>query len=122
MIRSLILAGMMVVAGRAQSPGPDPATRALIEKLQARIDSLEKRLADLEQGSPSARAATLAAPAAPVATPATAHSHDAAPVPTSSEQSEAPVYPALKISGFGDLNFAATTSHPATTGFSNQSL
>jgi len=123
MIRSLFLAGLMVVAARAQSPGPDPATRALIEKLQARIDSLEKRLADLEQGSPSARAAVVAAPAAPAAPPATtAHAHDAAPVPTPSEQSEAPVYPSLKISGFGDVDFAATTAHAPTAGFSNQSL
>jgi len=123
MIRSLFLAGLMVVSARAQAPGPDPATRALIEKLQARIDSLEKRLADLEQGSPSARAAVVAAPAAPAApSAATAHAHDAAPAPTPAEQSEAPVYPSLKISGFGDVDFAATTSHPATTGFSNQSL
>jgi hypothetical protein len=118
MIRTLFLAFLLVVAGRAQSPGPDPATRELIEKLQARIESLEKRLADLEQGSAGPRAAAIE-PAAPSAI--AAHSHDAPPTPTPSEQTES-AYPSLKISGFGDLNFAATSAHAPTTGFSNQSL
>src|SRR5678816_385180 len=121
MIRTLLLAALMVVACQAQSPAPDAATRALIEKLLERVDSLEKRLAELEKGGTSPRPA--AAVAQTAASPAAVHqSHDTPPVPTVAEQTAAPIYPALKISGFADVNFAATTSHAPTTGFSPQSL
>lgn len=120
MIRTLLLAGLMVAVGYAQTPATDPATRALIEKLLERVDSLEKRLAELEKGGAPARPVAAAQPAA--APTAVHQSHDTPPVPTIAEQTAAPIYPALKISGFADVNFAATTSHAPTTGFSPQSL
>jgi hypothetical protein len=118
MIRTFLLAGLMVVAGQAQTPGPDAATRALIEKLMARVDSLEKRLAELEKGG----AGPPPAAARPQTAAAVHQSHDTAPVPTVTEQTAAPIYPALKISGFADINFAATTSHAPATGFGAQTL
>src|SRR5689334_2686327 len=74
----------------------DPATRALIEKMQQRIDSLEKRLGDLEQRTPGAPIA--AAPAAPPAlAPAPTHAHDQAPVAVAApEDLTHPTYPSLK--------------------------
>jgi len=121
MIRRLLLACLLVVAGRAQSPTPDPATRALIEKLQERVESLEKRLAELEKGGAETRSAT-PAPSTPAATAAVHQSHEAPPVPAQSELTAAPSYPALKISGFADLDFAASTLHSPAAGFGAQSL
>jgi len=121
----LLLIGLTVVAARAQQP-PDPATRAVIERLMERVDSLEKRLAELEKGGTGQKTTTAAVQLAPSvpAPPSTAvhQSHDTAPVPSQVEQAAAPIYPALKISGFADVDFAATTAHAATTGFSAQSL
>ena len=81
----------------------DPATRALIEKMQQRIDGLEKRLADLEkgQGQHVAAVAPAPAPVAPAA-PAAVHDHDQAPIPADLTH---PEYPNLKIAGFGDIDF-----------------
>jgi hypothetical protein len=117
MMRRIVVAGLLVLASRAQSQQPDPATRALLEKMQARIDSLEKRLAELEKGGAAAHAATPAA-----AAPAAHAAHDAAPAATQVETAESPIYPSLKISGFGDIDFASSTLHAPASGFGAQSL
>ena len=118
---------MLATVASAQTM--DPATRALIEKLQQRIDSLEARLAEVESRTGSARpaaptavSATPAVPAQPTA--AAMHQHDAAPGPSqAAEQAATPVYPNLKISGFADVNFSASNLRaPANAGFSAQSL
>ena len=95
----------------------DPATRELIERLLSRIDGLEKRVADLENQNSAAGAAV---PAAPRAQPGTeAHvTHDQALSPEAIQ----PVYPSLKIAGFGDLNFSATDLHGPSGGFGAQTL
>jgi hypothetical protein len=120
MIRTLLLAALTAIACAAQSPSPDPATRALIEKLLERVDSLEKRLAELEKGGPAPR--PVAAPQA-AASPAAVHqSHDTPPAPSIAEQTAAPIYPTLKLNGFADVNFAATNAHAPISGFGQQSL
>jgi hypothetical protein len=102
----------------------DPATKELIEKLLNRIDGLEKRVAELEKGSATARAA--APPAvrtAPSATEAVHASHDAPPVPQpATAETAPPVYPLLKISGFGDLDFSASNLHGTAAGYGAQTL
>jgi hypothetical protein len=121
---------------RAQTA--DPATRELIERLLARIDGLEKRVADLEKGGVMALASNRAAPAAPapVSPPAAAPaqtptpsaaeamrmSHDQPPVPLPQSESAQPVYPSLKIAGFGDIDYSATTFHGAVSPFRPQTL
>jgi hypothetical protein len=117
MIRRIVVAGLLVLTNRAQSQTTDPATRALLEKMQARIDSLEKRLAELEKGSAAPHAASAAASA-----PTVHEAHDAAPVPTQTESAETPTYPSLKIRGFGDIDFASSTLHAPAAGFGAQSL
>lgn len=115
--KPLVFGLVVVLSPWAGAQTTDPATRELIQKLLSRIDSLEKRVAELEKESPSPHAAApvLPAPETP-ARPATesAHmSHDqAAPL-----EASLPSYPSLKISGFGDLNFAATNLHGASGGF-----
>jgi hypothetical protein len=66
--------------------------------------------------------ATPRAPAPAEVAPQTAgvHSHDSAPA-AAAEQAES-VYPSLKISGFGDLDFSASTLQSPATGFGAQSL
>src|SRR5262245_51648696 len=95
----------------------DTATRELIEKLQARIDSLEKRIAEIENEKGPR---TAAAPAKPAAPPVETHAHDQAPAPQLSP--EQPTYPALKIAGFADVDFAATNLKGASGGFGAQTL
>jgi hypothetical protein len=117
------MAGLVLFAAAARAQTPDPATRALIEKLQQRIESLEQRLAELEKANSTAHAVAPAPPPASQspATVAVAHDHDASPAALAG-QAETPSYPALKISGFGDLNFSASNLQGAATGFSAQSL
>ena len=116
MMRRLIAGWVFLVVG-AGAQTMDPGTRALIEKMQARIDGLEKRLADLEQGH---------APLAVAPVVAGKHDHDQAPVAvmggTVAEEMTHPVYPSLKIAGFGDVDFAATNLHGAPGGFGAQTL
>jgi hypothetical protein len=106
----------------------DPATKELIDKLLGRIDSLEKRVAELERGNSTARAAAgPGVPAVRTATPSAAESmhmsHDAAPVPQApTAETAPPVYPLLKISGFGDVDFSSTSLHGANGGFGAQTL
>jgi hypothetical protein len=45
MFSRVIASGVLLFAAAVQAQTMDPATRALIENLQARIDSLEQRLA-----------------------------------------------------------------------------
>src|SRR5215831_79025 len=98
----------------------DPATRELIEKLLARIDTLEKRVAQLEKGG--APSAVAAAPTpAPVVPGPHAHDQAAVPSPAAAEAADT-VYPLLKLSGFGNLDFGATNVRGSTAGFGSQSL
>src|SRR5690348_11102170 len=117
MMSKVIMAGLLLMAGSGRAQTMDPATRILIENLQERIDGLEKRLAELEKGSGTAHAAPPAQPAASAAA-AVHQSHDTPPAAVQTEQTAAPSYPALKISGFADVNFAASTLKSAATGFS----
>ena len=119
----LATAGLvLVLPWGARAQGPDPATRQLIEQLMARIDTLEKRVAELEK--PTARALPAATPAvtAAVATPGPHLDHDQAPAPEATAPEAQPVYPSLKIAGFGDVDFAATDLHGANGGFQAQTL
>ena len=93
----------------------DPATKELIDRLLARIDGLEKRVAELEGAKAAAR------PVIP-ATQAIHETHEQPPVPQAAVAEAAPVYPSLKISGFGDIDFSATDLHSAATGFGAQTL
>jgi hypothetical protein len=126
MIRRLMLVGLVLTAPCAVAQSMDPATRALIEKLQQRVDSLEKRLAELEQGhGPSAAAAPVAAPSAPAPAPAptmaAAHDHDQAPAAAAGELGHFES-PTMKISGFGDMDFSASNLRGASGGFGAQTL
>jgi hypothetical protein len=110
----LALLVAMPIGSLAQTA--DPATRELIERLLARIDTLEKRVAQLEKGGAPSTAA-----AAPVVAPP--HAHDQAPVPSpAAAEAAEPVYPLLKLSGFSNLDFAATNLRGPTSGFGSQSL
>ena len=102
----------------------DPATRELIQQLMARIDSLEKRVAELEKTPGPQRAAAPATitPAAPPPVTATAHAHDQAPEPQPPVPEAQPVYPSLKIAGFSDFDFSASTLHGPSGGFGAQTL
>jgi hypothetical protein len=101
----------------------------LIQKLLSRIDSLEKRVAELEQRAPAVLTGTLAPATTPAATPLTAqstppatlHDHDAVPVPPATEETQ-PTYPFLKISGFADVDFAASNLHGPNGGFGAQTM
>jgi hypothetical protein len=115
---------ILLPGARAQTT--DPATRELIERLLNRIDGLEKRVAELEKGGPTtARSTAPAAPAqAPQPSPTEAMhlAHDQAPAPITQSEATQPVYPSLKISGFGDVDFSATTLHGPSSGFGAQTL
>jgi hypothetical protein len=104
----------------------DPATRELIERLLSRIDGLEKRVVELEKGGPTtARSIAPSAPlqaAQPSPTEAMHLAHDQAPVPVTQSEATQPVYPSLKISGFGDVDFSATNLHGPSSGFGAQTL
>ena len=121
MICRLMLAGLVLTAPGAMAQSMDPATRALIEKLQQRVDSLEKRLAELEQGHGPSAAAVAPPPAAPAPAPtmAAAHDHDQAPPAGELGHFESPT---MKISGFGDMDFSASNLRGASGGFGAQTL
>ena len=128
MKKGMLRLGMLLAmpAWGAAQPA-DPATRELIERLLARIDVLEKRVNQLEQAATSARAPAPPAPATLVAPPPTqaqAHVHDQPPVPAATTAEAAqPVYPLLKLSGFSDVDFAASNLHGAPAGpFGPQTL
>ena len=116
----LLIIGLAIsLSPRLSAQAMDPATKELIEKLLSRIDTLEKRVAELEKANPTAPAP----PAPRPATEAVHAAHDQAPVPqAASSEITQPVYPALKISGFGDINFSATDLHGPSGGFGAQTL
>ncbi len=96
-----------------------PATQTeLIDRLMQRIDQLEKRVAELESSHPAARTAEAMAPAQPaalVAAPSmSAHDHG---TPVGAPPDAAGTYPSLKISGFSDINFAASQQPGTHSGF-----
>src|SRR5262249_11972499 len=117
--RSFLILGFLL-AVPAFPQGPDPATRELIQSLLNRIDTLEKRVAELERDRPGKRppepAPALPSPAAAVEAAHAAHEQAIPP------EIAHPTYPSLKISGFSDLNFAASDLHAPAAGFSPQTL
>ena len=119
----LVAAGfVLLLPWSVRAQGADPATRQLIEQLMARIDTLEKRVADLEKTPGTARV-TAPAPAVAAATPGPAHlNHDQAPAPEITAAEAQPVYPSLKIAGFGDFDFSASNLHAPAVGFQPQTL
>jgi hypothetical protein len=116
----------VVLLPGVQAQTADPATRELIERLLSRIDGLEKRVVELEKGGPTtARSIAPSAPlqaAQPSPTEAMHLAHDQAPVPVTQSEATQPVYPSLKISGFGDVDFSATNLHGPSSGFGAQTL
>ena len=91
-----------------------------VQALLARIDRLEKRVADLE----STAAAAGVAPAVTTASAAPPTNLSPQPPPGSHQDHLAtdaaqgvPQSPLLKLSGFSDIDFAATDQHGAKSGF-----
>jgi hypothetical protein len=122
-----LLAAFLVLLrpGAAQAQSADPETRQLIQQLIARIDSLEKRITELERPPASERAARpAAAPAQAVAAAPTPGpmTHDHVPQPEPATAEAQPVYPSLKIAGFSDFDFSASTLHGPSGGFGAQTL
>ncbi|PWT97608.1 MAG: hypothetical protein C5B51_31070 [Terriglobia bacterium] len=111
---------LLPVCARAQAA--DTETRELIARLLARIDTLEQRVTELEKGRDPKTPAVPAARQAPAEATA-AHLHEQAPGPeTPTSEAAQPVYPSLKLSGFGDVNFSATNLHGTSGGFGPQTL
>jgi hypothetical protein len=104
----------------AQTPN-SADTAETIQALLARIDRLEKRVADLEgtvAAAGVARPVTTASavqPTTPSPQPPPG-SHDDQLVATEAAQG-LPQSPLLKLSGFSDIDFAATDQHGAKSGF-----
>jgi len=98
-----ILLSFFAAALLANAQAPDPGQNELIRQLLQRIDRLEKRVTELE--------GTHVVEKAPPTAPAE-HDHMAmgtAPGGTTGVPSDAaPTYPALKLSGFGDINYTAS--------------
>jgi len=129
-----ILTLAIPLAGQTTAP---VISAELAQKLLDRIDSLEKRVAELEGTRAMAAAvppptlpptlpptiaanaavsAPLVAPiVAPVVAPATPGGHDHGGAMNAGDQ--APSYPSLKLSGFGDFNFSSTDQPGAKSGF-----
>jgi hypothetical protein len=105
--RVFVLAVTLPVVLCAQDPNASQAE--LIRTLLTRIDQLEKRVAELE-GKAGAPAAPLTpAPAPPVEPEPVVHDHGS--MPSSS------VFPAMRWTGFTDLNFSATDQRGSRSGF-----
>ena len=120
-VKRLVMGLLLALPPSAGAQATDPATRELIERLLSRIETLEKRVAQLENpGTPTVAPATPVPPPTPAPTAAmpTAHAHDTAPVPDAAQ----PSYPALKLAGFSDFDFAATNLHGPSGGFGTQTL
>ncbi|HJT87109.1 MAG TPA: hypothetical protein VJ732_04615 [Bryobacteraceae bacterium] len=120
---------ILAVPHWAGAQEPDAPTREVIERLMKRIDTLEQRIADLEKAQAAARAPAPPTPkavtvqAGPPPGAGATHTHDQAPAAETPEESAAqPVYPSLKISGFGDIDFSASDLHGASGGFGAQTL
>jgi len=125
---TLPVAGLILVMALAPLAGaqtPDGVTREMVEALLSRIDTLEKRVAELEkEKAPAAPTVARATPAAPVAPALPAEQqahldHDQAILPDGSVLA---MYPALKISGFSDISFAATSLRGPSGGFGSSAL
>lgn len=114
--RTLAAAILLLLPVSARAQAADPAARDLIEKLMARIDSLERRVAELERER--AQPATAATP--PPAGLAAPHDHDQAAAAQLGNQEVA--QPALKINGFGDVDFSASNLHGPSGGFQPAAL
>ncbi len=136
MSHRLFAVGLLaVLLPGARGQTADPATRELIERLLSRIDGLEKRVQELEKGGATALAtnrptAVAVSPPAPpptqspslTPTEAMHMAHDQPTVPVVQSEATQPVYPSLKIAGFGDINFSATDFHGTSSGFAPQTL
>ena len=105
----------------AQTPAPNQ--NELIERLLQRVDQLEKRVAELESGRPVAQAAEPPRAEVPAARgpaptvlnplgPGAGGEHDHGTLLDASQ-----TYPSLKLSGFSDINFAASQQPGTKSGF-----
>ncbi|MCU1327750.1 MAG: hypothetical protein JWN34_3120 [Bryobacterales bacterium] len=127
-IPGLVAVGYVIItqAAAAQVTPPDDHDRTLIRAMMERIDQLEKRVNELETEkgprlnplpAPSPTTAAMIESPAPAATgtqrPAAPHDHDAVPLSDATS-----TYPALHLSGFSDINFAATDRKGDRSGFS----
>jgi hypothetical protein len=120
-------AAVFALAACARAQSADPATRELVDRLLARIDSLEKRVSELETATGQRLPAVPTTPqgaATPTPGPGdlAAHNHDEVPGPQTTVPERTPVYPSLRLSGFGDADFSTTNLHGASGGFSPQTL
>src|SRR5687768_11180132 len=96
---------VLAAAALCVPAGAQPQDHAeVIRLLLERIDKLEKRVSELEGHKPAAAAAAAQSPAA---------HHEAPPPPP-----EAGTAPAMKITGFGDVVFAAADQRSVNNGFS----
>ena len=110
----------VALASHAAAQNAEPVTRDMIEALLSRIDTLEKRVAELEGERNAAAPAKPTAPAAALTPAEQLHlEHDQPPVLDAAQ----PLSPALRINGFSDISFGATTQKGAVAGgFGNQTL
>jgi hypothetical protein len=113
---SMVIGLCLGLLSSAQAQSTDATTRQLIESLLTRIDSLERRVQELEKARGAPIIASVTAPSQVASSPI--HTQDQAPVPEAAQ----PVYPSLKISGFGDVDFSATDLHGPSGGFGPQTL
>ena len=95
----------------------------MLRQLLDRIDHLEKRVNELEAEklahAPGAAPVSVAAPAAvPMDMPGMNHAGQDTSSQEAASNAAEPVYPALHIAGFSDINFAATNRHGDRSGFS----
>lgn len=106
-VTGLAAALLLLLPASARAQAADPQTRELIERLMARIDGLERRVAELEtergQRPPAARPGPTAA--------TQAHEHEQVSASQTASPETVPVYPSLKLNGFGDVDFGASDLH-----------
>ena len=107
--RVFVLAVTLPVVLCAQDPNTSQAE--LIRTLLNRIDQLEKRVVELEgkAGIPVAPLTPTPAPPPPLEPEAVVHDHGSAP--------SSSVFPAMRFTGFTDLNFNATDQRGSRSGF-----
>ena len=108
--RVFVLAVTLPVVLCAQDPNASQAE--LIRTLLTRIDQLEKRVAELE-----GKAGVPATPLTPTPAPAPAPVEPEAPVHDHGSMPSSSVFPAMRLTGFTDLNFNATDQRGSRSGF-----
>ena len=117
-MRKHLLVSFFFLVTSAAAQAPDLSQTELIRQLVQKVEQLEKRLSELEAGrsssaAPALAAATTTIPATPPVSVATAAAdHDHAPTGEPST-----TYPALRLSGFTDINFTSSDQRGGRSGF-----